>query len=74
MEMVILINETSDKAESKRIEFCSCGEKDEAEFLNDLEVERRKIYRKYWSMNNKWKSVNSQDQLTINLLYNRMFR
>jgi len=53
MEMVILINETSDKAESKRIEFCSCAEKDEAEFLNDLEVERRKIYRKYWSMNNK---------------------
>jgi len=55
LEMIMLIAAalTSDKDESKKIEFHSWRENDEATFLNDLEVERRKIYREYGAKKNR---------------------
>jgi len=55
LEMMMLIEAalTSDKDEKKRIEFNSWRENDEATFLNDIEVERRKIYREYGAKNNR---------------------
>ena len=55
LEMMMLIEDalTSDKVENKRIEFNSWEENDEATFLSELEVERRKIYRKYGCKNKK---------------------
>jgi len=55
LEMMMLIEDalTSDKVGSKGIEFNSWEENDEATFLSDLEVKRRKIYREYACKNKK---------------------
>jgi|GEM_PF-1967605 len=49
LEMMMLIEDalTSDRAESKGIEFNSWKENDEVTSVSDLEVERTKIYREY---------------------------